>query len=94
VAVAWRYGGGVAVGNPSHSQLKRGRGEKGTRLLFTIVWKAYKITIIKLSYFLFFADTAATTSSTTTRPHRAHEPKQRKARIEDGERLLRANGRR
>jgi hypothetical protein len=43
---------------------------------------------------LLFSATAITTSSKLTRPLRAHEPKQRKARIEDGERLLRVNGRR
>jgi hypothetical protein len=38
-----------------------------------------KIETAMVQFYLLFADTAATTSSMTTRPHHAHDPKQRKA---------------
>ena len=50
--------------------------------------------VLDIKYYMFFIVTAATTSSKTTRPQHAHDPKQRKAQIECGERELQENGRR
>ena len=60
------------------------------------VFRQNRVMLLLMSYmyYIFFIVTAATTSSKTTRPHRAHDPKHIKARIEDGERELRAKGRR
>ena len=48
----------------------------------------------KLLYYLLFNDTASKMLLNSMSPQHDHEPKQRKAWIEEGERLLRANGRR
>jgi hypothetical protein len=50
--------------------------------------------LMSYMYYIFFIVTAATTLSKTMRPHHAHDPKHRKALIENGERELQAKGRR